>query len=337
MSTRWQINGWFPQGHRGIDAAPEGGCKTIWGAWLAICIAANAPIFGHEVEGGNVLIVDEETPLSSLRRLLDRFAQGLGYESSSELPITILSMIGFRFGRRGARTNLLEIISKIKPKFIRFDSYLAMLPGGRQGLGENNCESGVAVRDDLQAVKDASPRCNILLSAHSSKPVTDWGVEQYTRSAMQDLVRGHGSLVGEACDTGFCIKKLSEYPKPLQFAVVTKARREAVPMSAEVVYVGMEEERYGEGAARLVRILPVSDPPSKAAKSLFRLFVDSLPHTETEIVKKNALCTRCQNSDAVQELKMQRIILDHPTLPFCYILNSDYLRVGAASYVERLS
>ena len=182
----WLIDKWFPKGNRGIDAAPEGGCKTIFGLWCATCIAAGHPIFGHDVYQGDALIIDEETPQPIIIDLLNRFAQGLGYKSYLELPITLLSMQGFRFGRKATLPLFMDMVQAVQPVFIRFDSYLAMLPGGRQGLSENNSESGIAVRDRLNEMIAASPECNTLLAAHSGAPVVNWSLDEISKHEMND-------------------------------------------------------------------------------------------------------------------------------------------------------
>ncbi|MCP4608271.1 MAG: AAA family ATPase [Planctomycetes bacterium] len=332
----WLINDWYEKNHRGIDAAPEGGCKTTFGAWMSICIAAGVDFLGQPVQQGPVLLVDEETPFASLERMLDRFSNGLGYGSYKDLPITVVSFSGFRFKRKAELDKLLTVINKEKPVFIRLDSYVAMLPGSRQGLSENNSEAGIAVRDDLNNMLAVSPGCNILLAAHSPKPVIAYTLDQIRCAEMPSLVRGHGSLVGEACDTGFAIKKLSQYPDPLRFGIITNARRGPNPMSAEVVYVEMKEERYGEGWARLESIPPVPCPPSKAAKELFHYFLDQAPHQEQDIRKINALRTTKEIRSAIDELLDANVIVNHQR-PFTYELNSNYQQEVDAEYLGKLT
>ena len=74
----WLINDWCPLGHRVIDVAPEGGCKTTFSSYLAVCIGSGMPFLGHDSMPGPVLIVDEETPKASLEDQLNRFRQGIG-------------------------------------------------------------------------------------------------------------------------------------------------------------------------------------------------------------------------------------------------------------------
>ena len=95
----WLIEDWFPLGHRCMDTAPEGSFKTMFGCWVAVCVASGSPVFGQPVYQGKVAIVDEETPQSSLKYHLERFSKGLGYRLK-DFPIYLFSMSGFRFGSK---------------------------------------------------------------------------------------------------------------------------------------------------------------------------------------------------------------------------------------------
>jgi hypothetical protein len=137
---------------------------------------------------------------------------------------------------------------------------------------------------------------------------------------MQSLVRGHGSIVGEGCDAGYIIKKISEHPKPTRFAVITKTRRLAIPMTAKVAYVEMKEQGYGKGWARLVEIPSTALPPSTYAKALYQLFADGNPHTSREIIRTYAFNRRQESKAGILELLSRRAILNE-TKPQAYIIN----------------
>ena len=336
MATQWLINDWFPIGHKGLDTAPEGSLKTIFfTCYCSVCIASGNDVLGHNVQQGSVLIVDEETPESSLDSHLDRFSQGLGYKTWRDLPITLLSQEGFRFNRKTELDKILSIMSKLKPKYVRFDSLIAMAPGGRQNLTENDSNVGVAIRDDLNKTLKSYPYCSTSLSAHSKKYVAELLKGDLEKSDMVSLVRGHGSIVGEGCDTGFIIKKISEYPSPTRFAIITKPRRQAIPMATRTVYVEMEEQKYGEGWARLKEISPVILPPSKLAEDLFLLFLDGNPNSAKEIIATYALFTRQQCRVGILELLEHNVITECPT-PQTYVLNVLWKQQCSPAYVAAL-
>jgi len=316
----WLIGDWLPIGHKGQITALEGSFKTICMSYLSVCIASGTPIFGCRVQQGPVLNVDEETPLVSLEKHLDRFSQGLGYGSYKELPIVVHTMQDFRFGRKTCLEKLLVAIEQVQPRLITMDSLIAMLPGGRQGIVENDSSVGETIRDDLNRILGTAPLSSTLLAAHSKKRVSELSIEEFKMADMQSLVRGHGSIVGEGCDTGFVLKKISEYPEPTRFAIITKPRRQAIPISGKIVYVEMEEEAYGKGWARLKEINSDVIPPSKYAKAIHKLFSDEQPHSSKEMVTKYALYTKGQIGLGVEELLTRKVIL-HTGRPQVYYLN----------------
>lgn len=336
----WLVSDWIPLGHRVMDVGPEGSFKTMWGAYLSVCIASGYNrIFQHDTLSGPVLIVDEETPESSLNNHLDRFSRGMGLKYS-KLPIYPYCMTGFRFGRKTELNKLLSYIKAIKPIFIRMDSMLAMLPSGRQSISENDCHLGETIRDDLIAILKENPECSIMLSTHTKKFVSDISFQDISKYDMQFLVRGHGSIVGEGCDTGLIIKKISEHPNPTRFCITTKPRRQAIPTSSRVVYVELEEEEYGEGWARLKEISPDSLPPSDLARSIYPLFKGSLasgkvPELSLEkIYRKTAILSKKECRAGMSELFSKKVIvismepLTYELNPFVDIeVNNDYLRV----------
>lgn len=336
----WLIEDWIPLGHRVMDTAPEGSYKTIFGCWLAVSIASGSPIFGHPVQQGSVLLVDEETPKSSLVYHLERFAQGLGF-NFNKLPIYVFSMTGFRFGRKTELDRLLSVIRTVEPIFIRMDSMLAMLPGGRQATGENDCHLGEIIRDDLTDMLKTNPACSIMLSAHSKKFVSEMRLEEIIDYQMQSMVRGHGSIVGEGCDTGMIIKKISEYPKSSRFAVLTRARRQAIPASVKILYTELQEKKYGEGWAKLIEIPADELPPSDLAKEIYPLFLEKTSKDEYKnratsgIVSTCALLNKKECREGIQELVSRKIII-RGRKPQQYILNPFIKYEVNEKYLEEL-
>jgi len=314
----WLIEKWFPSGHRCMDTAPEGSFKTIFGCWVSVCVAAGMSVFGRPTRQGNVLIIDEETPESSLTYHLERFSKGLGLKYKN-LPIYLHCMKGFRFGRKTEMDKLIKEVFRTNPVFIRMDSLLAMLPSGRQTISENDCHLGETVRDDLNQI--LSPDCTILLAAHAKKYVAELPLEELSDMAMQSIVRGHGSIVGEGCDTGFIIKKISENPSPTRFCIITKSRRQAIPFNS-IRYVEMKEQKYGEGWARLEEISPMDFPPSELAKHLYPIFEvadkkGSFNHSSQWISKTYAFLSKKEFRIGIKELLNRRVIIEKSPQNYC--------------------
>jgi len=308
---RWLIEDWLPIGHKGMVGSVEGSFKTILKCWWSICIAAGRPIFGKRVEQCPTLIIDEETPEPDLLMHLERFAMGLGFNSWNDLPIKVLSFAGFRLGRKDEMNRIaLPAIRKLEARFVSIDSVLACLPGGRQGMAENDAGTGMKLRDDLDTMLGEMTDGTTLVNAHCKQMMGELSVKSIRAYDMGHLIRGIGAIVGQACDTGFLIKKISEYPEPTRFVILTKARRRAIPMTAHDIYVELVEQEYGKGWARLEQIDPVIIPPSRIAKNLFTLFDESGDgHTAQKIVGRAAIYTKLEVRDALDELESRRVIV----------------------------
>lgn len=323
----WLIDGWFPFGHRIMDTACEGSFKTQVGCWIACCIAAGKPVFGMDVCQGPAVIIDEETPVNSLDKIINRFCLGLGVDFK-KIDLYRFSFTGFRFGKKAELAKIIDLIKTVKPVFIRMDSLLAMIPNDKINFNENSSNLGELVRDDLTAIMEASGnKCAIMLAAHSKKMVAKMTLEELKESEMTSLVRGHGSIVGEGCDTGLVIHKETEYPDPTKISVITKVRRTGIPASKNVILVEMKEEEYaGDGWARLERIDNSLIPPTDDACSLYKFFNQSAPgggsvqRSSGEIVKQCALLTKTECRKATQELFSRKVIING-ILPQTYILN----------------
>lgn len=310
--------------HKNMLGSGEGGHKTQTCGQLAVCVAAGMQFLGMDVAQGSVMIVDEETLWEDLDFLLNRFALGLGYRDWRELPIVVKSKQGFRFNRRTELDRLIRELRQLQPEptLLCIDSVLACLPSGRQGLEENNSTLGIAIRDDLDSILQAFPNMGIMITAHFRKSTGDLTYKEVKDSSMQGLVRGHGSIVGEGCDTGFAVFNISQTigsddTTPTRFVIIPKARRRAVPMGE--IYVELREQAYGEGWARLERIPPVVIPPSKVALAVASLLSGS-PISQQDINRRAALYSRKEKLGAIEELLEHKVIVPGRD-PLTYKLN----------------
>ena len=233
-------------------------------------------------------------------------------------------------------TNEKVLIKKMQPSLMTVDTLLACLPSGREGKGENNAETGIAIRDNLNKILSVSPKTSVLMAAHSGKPVMHFGLKEYRKVEMQALVRGHGSIVGEACDTGYGLKKISEYPLPLRFVLVPKPRRGAIPIKD--IYVQMEKKEYGQGEAKLKRIDPVHIPPSQAAIDIFSVFIngkDTDTSAQTIKGKASGLYTPSDIRLGLEQLIRNRVIVTTQD-NFTFKLNPRERKEADSTYVDQL-
>lgn len=267
----WLVKDLLPKQSKVMDMVIEGGGKTRNSCALCVHIATGRPYLGREVSQGDVFIIDSETPKRSLDTWLNRFAIRLGFEDYHSLPNKIRIVKGFKFGR--ANQGIMNAIRTIKPVFIRMESVVAMLPTGRQGLVETDATLGATIRDNLNDILELAPDATIMLSAHNKMATKDFTLQQVKEAEMTSLVRGHGSIVGQGCDTGLSIFKVSNR-KPEDdstrtiFVLLPKPRRFPIPVSE--IWVELKEEAYGKGKAWLEVTEPITPPPTKLELTLYR-------------------------------------------------------------------
>ena len=338
MSSSWLVNDLFPAHHKIMDAAIEGSFKTTFGCWLSVMIASGSSVFGHLVRQGPVIVADEETPVEDLERALDRFSQGVGYQTYKDLPITVESLKGFRFGRKTERDRLIEKITRIQPVFIRMDSLIAMLPRssqGRQSLNENSDAFGETIRDDLNDILGVSD-CSVLLSAHCKKRVAEFTLQEMVKADMITIVRGHGSIVGEGCDTGIAIYPLSRWPNPTRFVLVFKPRRR--PITADLIYIEMIEQQYGSGPAWLAEVSPTVLPASYRAKKLYQWFssvsIVSNWQKSAVILKEFSFYNRKECLEGVLDLVSHEVLYEGKGQ--AYVLNPNWEKRVSREYADSL-
>jgi len=158
--------------------------------------------------------------------------------------------------------------------------------------------------------------------AHGKKNYPLYDLDDLRKLDMQHLVRGHGGIVGEGCDIGYAVKKITEKPI-LRGLIMPKIRRTRSPI--EEVYFELEEEKYMDGWARFKKIDPVPIPPSPLEVDYFSMFYHSGDeHTESKLSQTASLHAPEERRIALGHLKKHNIITSKPGEPFTYKLNPDF-------------
>jgi len=277
------ITGFCDAGRRILDAGSEGASKSVLAYHLAACVAEGdgTEVFNSiEVEGkiipamkvvggGNVLMVDEDsTSQQDVENKLDRLALGRGFPDRNHLQyhIQVLHKTGFKFG--GVHPELAERVRVLLPALLVIDSLVAC--SNRARHTEHDPHLGLDAAAAIDEIHEASPFTTIWMLAHTGKSKEGWDMEDYRAAPMQDLVRGHGSVVGQVCDTGYFHLKLSNQPDPLRFVLIPKLRRD-VTLAADPIYCELQEAEGSDGWARVIRIPPITPPPTKVDLFMFRV------------------------------------------------------------------
>jgi len=331
----YQTNPMSPMDRNIMVTSGEGGVKTWLNCGESISLAAGRDYLGMPVEQCPVLMIDEETPTADLEDRLNRLAIGLGFPDYKVLPITIASKQGFHFSQRNltaikdVEAQIKQTVSKLpntRSIAIRIDSVIACLGAGLQRMDENNSMLGRVIHhtcDHLRkfCANELGIKATITILAHGKKNYPLYDLDDLRKSDMQLLVRGHGSIVGEGCDIGYAIKKITE--KPLRGLIIPRVRRTRSPI--EEIYFELEEEQYMSGWAKFQKIAPVPIPPSPLEVDYFSMFYPSgNEYSEPKLSQMASLHAPEERRIALDHLKKHRIIISESGEPFTYRLNPDF-------------
>jgi len=320
------ITGFCDVGRRILDAGLEGVSKSLLACHLAVCVAEGdgAEVFNSievagkiipamkVVGGGNVLMVDEDsTSQEDVETKLDRLALGRGFTDRTHLQyrIEVLHKTGFRFG--GVHPELIERVRVLLPALLDIDSLVAC--SNRTKHTEHDPHLGLDAAAAIDEIHEASPFTTIWMLAHTGKSKAEWDMEDFRAAPMQDLVRGHGSVVGQVCDTGYCHIKLSEKPNPLRFVLIPKIRRD-VTLTADPIYCELLEAKGSDGWARIIRIPPITPPPTKVDIFMFRVAL-KLGSTSLYTLSQMGLGEKYASEDrrlAIEHLQRYGILAELP-------------------------
>ena len=320
------ITGFCDAGRRVLDAGSEGASKSVLAYHLADCVADGdgAEVFNSiEVEGkitpamravggGNVLMVDEDSPSQQdVETKLDRLALGRGFPDRTHLQyhIQVLHKTGFKFG--SVHPDLIERVRVLLPALLVIDSLVAC--SNRARHTEHDPHLGLDAAAAIDEIHEASPFTTIWMLAHTGKGKEAWDLEDFRAAPMQQLVRGHGSVVGQVCDTGFCHCKLSEKPDPLRFVLIPKIRRD-VTLAADPIYCELLEGEGSDGWARVIRVPPVTPPPTKVDIFMFRVAL-KLGSTSLYVLSQMGLGEKYASEDrrmAIYHLQRYGVLAELP-------------------------
>jgi AAA domain len=277
------ITGLCDVGRRNVHAGREGEAKSLLAYQLAVCSAAGngTQVFNsieldgkvipamNVVGGGNVLIVDEDsTSRVDVETKLDRLALGLGFPDRNHLQyhIDLLHKTDFRFG--GTHPEMTTHVNALRPALLIIDSLVACSNLNRHT--EHDPRLGLDAAATIDEIHKVSPETTTWMLAHTGKGKENWDLEDFRAAPMQELVRGHGSVVGQVSDTGYAQLKLSEKPNPLIFALIPKIRRD-VTLPADPIFCELIEAEGSDGWAKIVRIPPITPPPTPVDIFMFQV------------------------------------------------------------------
>jgi len=157
----WLVEGVMPAGGTGVIFGDPGSKKTWCGLHLAVSVALGADWLGRPVKHGPVLIVDEESGDSRMRRRLKAVMAGLN--APAGLPLAYTCLAGFKPGDPTDLAELDALVGAVQPVLVLVDALADVMLGN-----ENSVEDVMPV---LQGLRQLAERhsCLVLLIHHSNR------------------------------------------------------------------------------------------------------------------------------------------------------------------------
>lgn len=335
----WLIQDWISLNGKLLVSGTQGSSKTWVTLWMAFCIAAGQECFGHLVNQGPVLIVDEETPIDVIENRLDSFANHFNIDGYKKLDITVMSLTGVKWGEKNIYLN--DMIETLKPVYISLESLVAMIPP-KGGLSENSPALASMVNSSL--INMMKYKATPSLTCHCAKRFTDreLSIEEINEPdiTMQTTCSGSGNVVGLTCDTGIYIHKISD--DPLRLAIITKPRRKPVD-AKEIKYIELKENEYGGNEAWMELIPPPPTLPIGSSKKIFALLSDGTNKCnnvwksleENKISSKLTLDTKININRGIKDLERHSII-SKGDVAISWKMNPNYMTDCEANYLKEL-
>ncbi|MHA1973021.1 MAG: AAA family ATPase [Candidatus Hodarchaeales archaeon] len=191
-SPDWLVEPLFPL--NGISVI--GGDGNVGKSWLtlhlALCVASDKPFLNKfTVQQGDVLIIDEENPLSLIYERTNQLSRSMQV-NPNELPIHILGNNNFKLDNDSSINSIRLWLGNVKPKLIIIDSLIRV-----HSADEN---SSVDMNKVMQSAKALSTEfgLTILITHHTRKSTQNNNTSQLLRgtSDIRNFVDSHLYMSG---------------------------------------------------------------------------------------------------------------------------------------------
>lgn len=254
-TPRWLVKGLIPKGHLVLFIAPAGSGKSWLAEALGISVAAEAPIMGLPVEGGDVILVDEETPQDDLCSRLHRLESGIGPVKHS---FEVLSFEGARLDS-GPWVNSIGLKARTTALII-LDNLTSL-------CGEFDTNSNRDMGKVGQALKSwTSTGATVVLLHHVAK-------HRQLSDGIATLIRG-AQAIDAFADTEFVLWNQDEGGPLREFEVYPRPKKSSLELSKPFTVKLVENHT----SACLEYLGPVLEPVSELDVQCYRLFLQDRKH-----------------------------------------------------------
>lgn len=189
--TEWLVKDIIPKENLVFVLAQAGVGKSFWVEQLGVSVAFEKPFMGVDVEGGDVLIVDQDTNTPVLRQRLAKF--GAYYKTKPKYNLYWQSMENLSL----KNTSLIDCVNSYPTvKLVIIDSLTSV------SMGLNMCEE--KDMGHLNKFKKClRPNLTIIITHHISEKKT-WSVDKLMTCDPHGLSM-YSSVINQQADTYFVV------------------------------------------------------------------------------------------------------------------------------------
>lgn len=250
--TRWLVDGIIPLGHIVLVVAKAGAGKSFIAEQIAISVATEKEFIGKSVLGGDVLIVDQETPKDTLGNRLKRFINGCG-EVVHGLEICSMENHLFSDGTMG------KLLNKRKGvRLILLDSLLSLSHAWKINDNTDMSKVGNILKDIIH------PEGTIVVVHHCGHR----GNPSKPDNPFDSLVLG-ATAIDAFADTEFAIWNPNPDTEPISELGIRPRPKKASLNINDAFMIKLLED---EDSAHFIYIGEMSDKLSPAEEDCYNIF-----------------------------------------------------------------
>lgn len=182
----WVVENLIPTESVNILGGDSGSFKTYFALYSGICVAHGKPILNiYNVNQGNVLYIDEENGIITLKKRIKKIKNGL--EQKEETQLGVLNFSNIKFDSLKWKEKFKIIMDQVKPILVIVDSLVRTLSGDEDRadsvkrifdfckpfISEYKCSFlflhhtrkviGARVKEDLRGSSDLAAMCDSVL------------------------------------------------------------------------------------------------------------------------------------------------------------------------------
>ena len=255
----WCIDKLVPWGQLVFNVAQSHSGKSWYGEAIATCIAYGQPFLGLKTIEGDVLIIDQDTPVETLKRRLRRFGKYYGTTPKHKVYLLAMQNLCLRDGSLQA-----AVLDHPKTAFVLIDSLHAVCPG----IDPDNTRD---MMGNITKFKQTClrPNCTIMFNHHISEKL-DLSPNDLMTCNPHKLAMGNSSIIQQA-DAYYIIAQSQNMNGRLtKVSVRPVSKRDTIPI--EPFTITLHDDDDDSSSVYFGNLVIYQAPKHSCAEDILQLF-----------------------------------------------------------------